>query len=102
MNRLKELRAEKNITQEQLGKILGVEYSAISKYERDIVPLQDNDLIKLSSFFEVSIEYLLCKSDVKNPRDSFADKVKPLSEEQKRFVEMMINNMIKENQEKKE
>lgn len=66
MNRIKELRAEKNITQEVLAKLLGLEIAGISKLETGRVPLKDDYIIKLSNYFKVSTDYLLGKTNERN------------------------------------
>lgn len=59
MNRIKYLRDRIGMTQEKLGDLIGVKSSAISKYEKEIVPLTDDTLKKLSSIFNVSTDYIL-------------------------------------------
>lgn len=59
-DRLRKLRRNADITQEELAEKLGVVGSAVGKYER--VPNSYPSvevLIKLSDFFSVSIDYLL-------------------------------------------
>lgn len=63
MNRIKELRLAKNITQEELGKVLNVQKAAISKYENDRVEPSIEVLKLASKFFDVSTDYLLGRSD---------------------------------------
>ena len=67
MNRIKQLRNEKGINQEVLAKLLGLETAGISKLETGRVPLKDEYIIKLAEYFQVSTDYLLGKSSVKNP-----------------------------------
>jgi len=67
MNRIKELRNEKNINQETIGKLLGLEIAGVSKLETGRVPLKDEYIVKLAEYFGVSTDYLLCKSDIRNP-----------------------------------
>ena len=66
MNRLKELRKEKNINQDVLAKILCMEVAGYSKLETERVPLKDEYILKLADFFNVSTDYLLGKSDLRN------------------------------------
>lgn len=63
--RLKALRKQHNITQEQLASIIGVERSSIGKYEGKsrIIP-SDDVKYKIAQFFGVSVEYLLGHTDV--------------------------------------
>lgn len=62
MSRIKNLRLERGLTQEQLGKMLDVQKATISKYEKGIVAPSNEVLMKLSSIFDVSIDYLLGKN----------------------------------------
>lgn len=58
--RLRKLRREADITQDQLAKALGVVPSAVGKYERvdDSYPSVEV-LIKIADYFSVSLDYLL-------------------------------------------
>lgn len=69
MNRIKQLRSEKNIKQDVLANLLGLEVAGISKLETGRVPLKDEYIIKLAEYFKVSTDYLLCKSDIRNPEE---------------------------------
>ena len=63
---IKQLRKEHHLTQEQLGKIVGVQKSAIAKYERgEIVNLKRDTIEKLSEHFGVLPSYILGISDEK-------------------------------------
>lgn len=63
--RIKELREYHNLTQEQLGKIIGQTKSNISKYENGNLEPSIQVLKGLASFFDVTIDYLLGHSDSK-------------------------------------
>ena len=67
MNRIKQLRMEKNIKQDVLAKLLGLEVAGVSKLETGRVPLKDEYIIKLADYFNVSTDYLLGKSDIRKP-----------------------------------
>lgn len=71
MNRIKALRAEKNIKQDVLAKLLGLEIAGISKLETGRVPLKDEYIVKLAEYFNVSTDYLLGKSNIRNIEDEF-------------------------------
>lgn len=64
-NRLRELRKKRHLTQEELGEIISVTQQNISKYENDIYEIPTDVLIKISRYFNVSIEYLLGVTDIK-------------------------------------
>ena len=66
MNRIKKLRNEMEINQDVLAKLLGIEIAGISKLETGRVPLKDEYIVKLAEFFNVSTDYLLGKSDIRN------------------------------------
>lgn len=72
-NRIKILREEKQMKQEELAKILSISASAIGMYERDEREPNDEIKLKLSNFFNVSIDFLLGKSDVRNPGKQIDD-----------------------------
>lgn len=63
--RLRELREEKNIARDALAAVLNVSYSAVSKYETNVRFPDREALIKLADFFDVSLDYLLCRSNVR-------------------------------------
>ena len=65
-NRLKKLRSEKRITGEELGKILNVTKVAVSNWESDR-RFPDQDTLKnIADYFDVSVDYLLCRNDARN------------------------------------
>lgn len=59
MENLKAARIRKHLTQEQLGMLVNVQKSAISKYERGAIQPSKEILLKLSEVLDVSIDYLL-------------------------------------------
>ena len=66
MERLKQLREAKHMTQVRLGLELGVSQETISGYEiSKAVPPADM-LVKLADCLNTSIDYLLDRTDVKN------------------------------------
>lgn len=68
--RLKQLRKEKKVTQEQLAKIIGVERSSVGKYESSSVTPSPDVLARMSDYFGVSIDYLLGKVSNEKNADS--------------------------------
>lgn len=57
--RLKELRIEKNISQQKLANIIGVTQKAIDFWEKNINEPKASYIIKLAKFFNVTTDYLL-------------------------------------------
>lgn len=69
MNRLRSLRIEKDESLEKIAKYLNVTIQTISNYEtgkRDMTP---DTIIKLANYYGVSTDYLLGKSDIRNPEE---------------------------------
>ena len=58
-DRLKELREEKEMTQEELGKLLNVSRQTISGYEAGAIEPSIANLVKLANIFNVSLDYIL-------------------------------------------
>ncbi len=68
--RLKAERKKNNITQTQLAEKLYLDRSSISKYESGKQIPETPTLEKLADFFDVSIDYLLGKTDIRNYEDN--------------------------------
>lgn len=66
MNRLKFLREEKGLLQEDIGKLLNLSGRAIGNYENGKRDMSPDTIIKLANFFNVSTDYLLGKTDIRN------------------------------------
>ena len=64
-SRIKELRKEKSLSQEKLAKKLGVSRSTVSMWEIEQSEPDIELLIKLSSVFDCSLDYLTGKSNIK-------------------------------------
>lgn len=62
-NRFKELRLAMNHTQTSIGKELGLKLRVIQYYEKDERFPDFNGLITIANFFDVSLDYLVGRSD---------------------------------------
>ena len=71
MNRLKFLRNEKGENLEKIAKYLDVSIQTISNYENEKREMTPDTIIKLAEYFNVSTDYLLGKSDIRNIEDDF-------------------------------
>lgn len=69
MNRIKQLREQRGMTQPELGKVLNVQGAAISKYENEKIPLTTETIKTLAEFFGTSTDYLLGKTDDKESQE---------------------------------
>ena len=65
MNRIKQLREENKWTQLELSQKINCAMSSIAMYEKEERKPSLEALIKLSNAFDCSIDYLLCKTDIK-------------------------------------
>lgn len=65
--RIKELREENNITQSEFAKEMGVSTSIVSKWENGISTPTTLNLEGISYYFGVSISYLLCVTNLRDP-----------------------------------
>ncbi len=63
VDRLTELRQDKDIDQADIAKILNCQQSAISKYENRRARYKIEDIIKLCEFYHISADYVLGLSD---------------------------------------
>lgn len=65
-NNIKKLREEKNYTQEELGKMIGASSRMISFYEKDERPFSLRIAEQLADIFNCSIDYLLCRTNIRS------------------------------------
>ena len=105
-------RTKLGLNQTDLAKKLGLSSSAsISQYESgDRIP-SDDIKIKMSEIFGCSLDYLMGKSDVRNPEKIDSDKINiglstkdytPPTEEQQEKIEEYAKFVLKDNLKKKE
>ena len=66
LNRLKELRIEKGLLQSDIAKIINKSDRIVGFYETEERDMSTDTLSRLADFFNVSIDYLLGKTDVRN------------------------------------
>ena len=65
-HRIRDLREDKDMTQVQMSKILYCSQRVYSSYERGDVNIPTEILIKLADFHNVSVDYLLNRTDNRN------------------------------------
>ena len=61
--RIRNLREDKDLTQSEMSKILSCSQRVYSNYERGDVDIPTTTLIKLADFHQVSLDYLLGRSE---------------------------------------
>ena len=75
MNRLKFLRNERGESLEKISKFLNVTSQTISNYENEKRDMSPYTILKLADYFNVSTDFLLGKSDIRNPEKIDSDKI---------------------------
>lgn len=91
MNRIKLLRTSRDMKQSELAKDLGIGASTLSYWERGDFQPDNDSLIKLADYFNVTIDYLLSRTDDPTPpsaaRSAPPDPFEDLSEESRKELE---------------
>ena len=79
--RIKQLRLANGLTQEELGKHIGVQKSAIRKYEKNEVKNMKRSTIEtLSKLFKVSPSYLMCMEETESELKNYSVTIPLLSD----------------------
>lgn len=66
MNRIRDLREDRDMRQIDLAEATGIDQRTISNYETGKTSPDAYAILKLAEFFDVSTDYLLGKSKIKN------------------------------------
>ncbi len=64
--RIKDMREDRDLTQKQISEMLMCDQSLYSKYERGERPIPLEIITKLADFYEVSLDYLVSRTDNPN------------------------------------
>ncbi len=64
--RIRDLREDKDLTQQKMGEILSCSQRVYSNYERGELDIPTEILIKLADFHNVSVDYILNRTDKKD------------------------------------
>lgn len=91
-NRLKTERESNGWTQEQFAELLGVSNGTVSGYERNYREPDFDTLIKIAKQLNVSIDYLLGYSDIRNPYIKTAGSTDESNELVTRIAEIIIHS----------
>lgn len=67
IRRLKDLREDKDLKQEDIAKILGIKQQNYSRYEIGAVLIPIDRLEKLALFYNTSIDYIVGLTNIKEP-----------------------------------
>ena len=89
MNKIKQLRKEKKLTQEELAEKIGISKRTLANWEDGVSSIKENKLKILCEIFGVDMPYMLGYNNVKNETDL---KVSVLDEALEKL--RTINNML--------
>lgn len=65
--RLKDLREDKDLYQKNIADLLQMDQSNYSKYEKEKIPLNAEQIKTLAIFYNTSADYILGLTNVKEP-----------------------------------
>ena len=68
MNKLRELRKHKGVTQQEIANLIGISQNNYSYWENGKVKIDNESLTKLAEYFGVSVDYLLGRTDYRDER----------------------------------
>lgn len=106
--RIRALREESGYTQKEISKFLNISIAALSRYETGkFEPKSTSIIVDLANFYKVSTDYLLGKSDIRNPEINFSkldiglsnQTYEALSAAQKRQIKQLITVIVEEGKE---
>ncbi|WP_251861986.1 helix-turn-helix transcriptional regulator [Clostridium sp. Marseille-Q2269] len=66
-DRLKGLREDRDLTQDQIADVLNTTRSAVANYENGIREPDIHLLVKIADYFNISLDYLLCRTNKMEP-----------------------------------
>lgn len=85
LSRIKELRKDAHISQQQLADVIQISQQSINKYENHNVQPDLQTLIRIAEYFNVSVDYLIGFSDY--PK-RFSAHEPPFTEEELQFLSL--------------
>ncbi len=67
MNRLKDMREDRDLNQTEIAKLINVHQTTYSDYERGNLNVPVSVLIKLADYYNTSIDYIVGRTDEIKP-----------------------------------
>ncbi len=67
MERLRDIREDRDLKQSDIAKLLNVSQQTYSRYENDEISIDKDSLIKLAIYYDTSVDYLLELTDERKP-----------------------------------
>lgn len=67
MERLRDIREDRDLKQSDIAKLLNVSQQTYSRYENDEISIDKDSLIKLAIYYDTSVDYLLELTNERKP-----------------------------------
>ena len=67
MERLRDIREDRDLKQSDIAKLLNVSQQTYSRYENDEISIDKDSLIKLAIYYDTSVDYFLELTDERRP-----------------------------------
>lgn len=98
--RLTHLRKESALTQKEIAKHLNIKQPTYAQWENARTKPSAETLEKFADFFDVSTDYLLGRTDIRNPykKSELETLINQLNDEQREKALLFIKNLIKSKQ----
>ena len=68
--RLRDLREDRDLRQEDVAEVLGITQTVYSRYERGFQTIPVTHLLKLADYYKVSTDYILRRTNNSKPYDT--------------------------------
>jgi transcriptional regulator with XRE-family HTH domain len=97
------LRKKKDLSQAELGKLIGTSGDVIGRYERGDISPSIEAVAKIADALEVSVDYLIGKTKMELDKNTMRriEDISTLSEENKSFVFNLIDMALRDLKTKK-
>ena len=66
-DRIRNLREDRDLTQSYMGKVLNISQRVYSNYETGTRSIPIEILSKIADFYDTSVDYLIERTNIKNP-----------------------------------
>lgn len=94
--RITEARKKKKLTQGEVSKLLQIDIVTYGRYERNLVKPSIEVAAQIADFFNISLDYLVGKSDYKADEDILKrmEAISKLPEKQKEVVRIFLDAFL--------
>jgi transcriptional regulator with XRE-family HTH domain len=88
--RIKQLRTEKSLRQEDLAKIIMVNRATLASWEVDRALPDINVIQRIADVFNVTVDCLLGRKPPEKPKDNISSRIAELPESKKEMIKTML------------